>query len=208
MESLLARLERLEKIAVVEKTKQDVKETEVVKLNLKRSDKEEEVLLLSKVTELFKSLGGQSQEELLSKVEKFVSYGLSTIFGEDYQFVAELNVEGKDLKVEFYVRTRDLATSVTTAKGGGVAEVVSILLQLFFVVALGDKFAPFVLMDTAMLHISPEYHAKVSALLKELSDKLNLQIVLIANVNEYGAYADKVYRFNQVGGHTRVEEEK
>lgn len=208
LQELETRLSRLTDWAKEEQLKIKVKETERLQLELKKTEKADVSKVLVQVGELFKSIGGGSQEDLLKKLGQFVSYGLVAVFGEGYHFIPELSVEGKEFRVEFYVETGELRSGVANARGGGVAEVVSILLQVFFLVALKDKYAPFLFLDTAMVHISEQYHSSVSALLKELSDKLGIQVVLIANVNAYGAYADRVYHFTQEGGKTIVEQEK
>ena len=205
LEGLRERLAQLVKVAEKEQVRVDVKETERTKLRLSVTAKQDQNKTLLKVVELFKSLGGVHERELLDSLETFVSYGLSCVFGEQYKFRAEMSLEGKDLRVEFCVVTGKLQTSVTDAKGGGVAEVVSILLQLFFVVVLGDTLAPFLLLDTAMVHLSKDYYKRMSFLLKELCEELNMQVVLLTHSEDYGSEADKVYKFSQERGKTEVE---
>jgi len=211
-ESVLAelqeRLERLSTFAEKEKVKVDVKEAEKTKLQLSIKDKNTQSQVLLKVVELFKSLGGENERGLLNKLEAFVSYGLCAVFGEDYSFITELGSEGKDLRVDFFVQTGEIKGGVVNAKGGGIADVVSILLQLFFVVVLRGTLAPFLLLDTAMVNLSKCYHSNMSTLLKELCEQLDIQIVLLAHAGEYGDYADKLYRFSQEEGKTIVEEVK
>lgn len=208
VDSLEARLSKLSEWAKEEKLKTKLAEKQRLKLELTRTEQESLSKVLVQVGELFKSLGGGTQEELLSKLSQFVTYGLVAVFGEGYRFEPELNVEGKEYRITFYIETDEVRGQVDKAKGGGVAEVVSILLQVFFLVALRDRYAPFLFLDTAMVHISEQYHGNVSALLKELSDKLGIQVVLIVNTNSYGEYADRVYHFTQEGGKTIAEKEK
>ena len=208
IEEFEKRLSHLSEWVKEEKLKTKLRAEQKLKLELTRTEKEELSKVLVQVGELFKSLGGDTQEDLLKKMSQFVTYGLVAVFGEGYSFVPTLNVEGKEYRVTFYVETGEVRGQLGTARGGGVAEVVSILLQVFFLVALKDRYAPFLFLDTAMVHISEQYHASVSALLKELSEKLGIQVVLIVNANTYGAYADRVYHFTQEGGKTIVEQEK
>jgi hypothetical protein len=208
-EQILADLEKrlgqLISVAEREKMRKEVKETEKTKLLLSVDEKKSLSTVLLQVAEFFKTLGGEQEQELLNKLEMFVSYGLSTVFGASYQFVTQLGVEGKDLKVDFFIRTNDLQSDVAGAKGGGVAEVVSILLQLFFVIAMRGVLCPFLLLDTAMVHLSEKYHANMSTLLKELAEKLKIQVVLLAHSGEYGESADRLYRFTQRDGKTIAE---
>ena len=59
-----------------------------------------------------------------------------------------------------------------------------------------------IIMDTALVHLSDQYHERMSALLKELSEKLDLQILLMIHSMAFGKYADKLYLFEQEDGKT------
>jgi len=199
------RLSTLEAVIHRENIRTEITEQEKIRLEISADDKKESNEILLKVVELFKNLGGDHEATILSKLEKFVSYGLSSVFGERNLFKTLLSTEGKDLKVDFYVDVEGIPCSVTDAKGGGVAEVVSLLLQLFFVVAAGDKTSPILILDTAMVHLSEHYHRNMSALMRELAHKLKLQVILMAHSGEYGEFADTLYHFSQVDGKTKAK---
>lgn len=203
--SIDERLENLERLVLREKTKKEVSGEERLKLQLSKEEKTRDSTVLLQVVELFKSLGGETQETLLASLKKFVTFGLQSVFGSLYSFNPVMVTEGKDVKVDFYVKTDEVEGKVTDAKGGGVAELVSILIQIYFMRVLKDEFRQVMILDTPMIHISKRYHGKVSALLKQLSEKLGMQIVLLTNTESFAEYADKAYQFTQVDGKTKVE---
>jgi len=208
LNQLSQRLSKLSKLVEKECMRKNIEASEKTKLSLSLEEKREASLILLQVVELFKSLGGEQEEDLLKKLETFVSFGLASVFGESYEFKTQMGVEGKDLRVDFFVQTGELQGSVTDARGGGVAEVVSILLQLFFIICQKGRLAPFLLLDTALVHLSEEFHGRMSALLKELCEHLGLQILLFAHSGEYGNSADCLYRFSQEDGKTVVVKER
>jgi hypothetical protein len=199
------RLKNLESLVLREEAKKEVTGEERLKLQLRKEEKQGDSTLLLQVVEVFKMLGGETQESLLANLERFVSFGLQYVFGEGYKFVPSYDSSGKDVAVDFYVQTGDVCGRVADAKGGGVAEVVSMLIQVFFMRVLQDEFQPVLILDTPMVNISKRYHGKVSALLRQLSDKLGMQIILITNTESFTEYADKAYEFTQVNGETKVE---
>jgi len=202
------RLDSLLDVVKREKVKSEVREAQSVKLRLSIDDKQELNTTLLQVTELFKSMGGVKEQEVLEKLEEFVSYGLSAVFGASYSFITELITKGKDIRVEFQVKTADLQSDVSSAKGGGVAEVVSILIQIFVVVILKGSIAPVMFLDTALVHLSPQYHGNMSVLLREITTRAGIQIIMLANLGTYGESADVLYRFSQSDGKTIVHREK
>ena len=186
-----------------EQIKKKAWEVERRKLLLDIDDKRDFTGILLQVVELYKELGGENEQQILERVQDFVSYGLSAVFGENYQFITKIRTEGKELKVDFGIRTDGLQTSVVGAKGGGVAEVVSILLQLFFV--LVDKsLSRFVVLDAALIHLSEKYWKNMSQLLAEICAKSDIQVLLLAHAGDYGAYADVLYEFTQREGKTKA----
>jgi len=202
--SLSDRLARLEDLVNREAVKVSVQEVEKVKLEISVKDKEELTTILSMVVELFKQMGGSHERELLIKLEQFVNYGLSIVFGENNKFLAEFRSEGKDVHVDFLIESNMARCDVVEAKGGGLAEVVSILLQFFFVIVVRGKIAPIFVMDTALVNLSDAYCEKASELLKELCDKLDLQLIFLTHSKDFGKFADKLYEFSQEDGKTIV----
>jgi hypothetical protein len=202
------RLEFISSLITRNKIEKDVNEKTMVRLDLTMEDKRESNETLLKVAELFKSLGGSHEKDLLDKLSKFVNYGLVVVFGGHGIFVPAMSLDGKDIRVDFFIEVEGSLCGIADAKGGGVAEVVSILLQLFFMVVMrGQGVGDVLIMDTALVHLSDQYHERMSALLKELCDKLNIQIILMIHSMAFGKYADKLYLFRQEEGKTIVTEE-
>lgn len=206
LKELRKRLERVHSIILKNRIERDVNESMMMKLELDIADKQEFSETLLKVVELFKSLGGSHEKDLLEKLGRFVNYGLSVVFGGHGKFTPMMSVEGKDVRVDFFIEVDGTLCGVTDAKGGGIAEVVSILLQLFFMVVMrGKGVGDVLIIDTALVHLSDQYHEKMSALLKELCDRLEIQIVLMIHSAAFGKYADKLYLFEQENGKTIVD---
>jgi hypothetical protein len=161
------------------------------------------------VAELFKALGGSHEKDLLDKLQKFVNYGLTVVFGGHGIFVPVMSLEGKDIRVDFFIEVEGSLCGIADAKGGGVAEVVSILLQLFFMVVMrGQGVGDVLIMDTALVNLSTVYYQRASALLKELCDKLDIQIIFLTHSEDFGNFADVVYRFFQDENKTVAERMK
>lgn len=200
---LKARVDSVLEVIRAEGIKKKAWEVERRKLLLGVDNRRELTGILLQVVELYKELGGENEQQVLERVQDFVSYGLSAVFGDNYQFITKMRTEGKELKVDFGVNTGGLQTGVVGAKGGGLAEVVSILIQIFFV--LVDKsLSRFIILDAALIHLSEKYWKNMSQLLSEICGKSDIQILLLAHTGDYGAYADVQYEFTQREGKTEA----
>lgn len=203
LNDLKARVDKILSTVQTEQIKKKTWEVERRKLLLGVENRRELTGILLQVVELYKELGGDNEQQILERVQDFVSYGLSAVFGDNYKFLTKMRTEGKELKVDFGVVTNGLQTGVVGAKGGGLAEVVSILMQLFFI--LVDKgLSRFVVLDAALIHLSEKYWRNMSQLLSEICGKSDIQILLMAHAGDYGAYADIQYEFTQREGQTKV----
>lgn len=202
LSDLKARVDKTLSAIQAEQIKKRAWEVERRKILLGVENRRELTGILLQVVELYKELGGENEQQVLERVQDFVSYGLSAVFGEGYKFLTKIRTEGRELRVEFGIETNGLQTSVIGAKGGGVAEVVSILMQLFFI--LVDKsLSRFVILDAALIHLSERYWKNMSQLLSEICSKSDIQILLMAHAGDYGAYADVLYEFTQREGKTK-----
>jgi len=197
-------------IRIVERVQveREVKEKEIIHLQMQRDTKKQLKEIYVQVAELFKQLGGQQQETLIKEISRFVNFGLRNVFGNEYTFIADIRVDTSNVTVDFRIKTADVESPLIDAKGGGVVEVVSILLQIFFLIVLKSTLTPVLILDTALIHLSDEYHSKMSRLLSQLCQKFDIQIILFTHSGEYGDCADKLYRFYQIDGRTQVEVSK
>jgi hypothetical protein len=202
LETLKERINHLEELVKREAIKKDVYQTGKLQLELSKKDKEGMTDTLLQVMELFKKLGGTREEELLRKLETFINYGLALVFQDKEQFIASIDSSGKDIRVDFFIKTGEAVCDVTEAKGGGVAEVVSILLQIFFVAVMRGTLAPILIMDTGLVHLSDHYHKAMSMLLRDLCHNLGMQVILLTHAGDYGESADVLYQFTQEEGKT------
>ena len=184
------------------------REEQRLKLEADLSKKRLGSIVLLQVVELFKKIGGDGEEELLKKLDKFISYGLSFVFGEAFTFKSMMVTDGKDVRLQFKIVQGDRVVDIEDACGGGLVEVVSLLMQVFFIVMGKGRFAPFLLLDTALIQLSDDYISHMSELLREISYGVGIQIVLLTHARNFGEAADVVYNFTQIEGKTSVERVK
>lgn len=178
---------------------------EIAELEEYRTAAEEAVEVLS-------SFADQRQEELQRQVEGLVTEGLRTVFGDqDLEFRMVATRRGKLANVDLLVRSRDangdwLETSVMDARGGGVAAVAGFMLRLV-VLLLKPGARKLLVLDEVFAQLSAEYEPRMAEFLKELVERTDAQVLLVTHSDTYAEYADRVYRFSNVGGSTKVADD-
>jgi len=157
------------------------------------------------VSLLFQNISEQQQAVLIEKIERLVSLGLRSVFEEDMTFIIKMQSKADQMNASFRLRdATGLETDIMDAKGGGVAVLVGVLLQIVMLTLMRGRLAQVLFLDESFSHVSDEYVPRVAVLMNTLANKLGMQIVLVTHQPEFSEDADKVYRFAKKDGQTVV----
>jgi DNA repair exonuclease SbcCD ATPase subunit len=172
----------------------------------------EEIEDFERVTGLLNSLGEERQLSAQQSIESLVTRGLQTIFDNTLSFHIVQSVRGKQAVVEFMVRTTlpgsVVETPVLEARGGGLAATIGFLLRLVvMLLSKGTQQENILVLDETFGMVSDEYLPALAGFLREIVDKTGVQILMVTHQQMWTEVADKVYRFSQVEGQTKVKEE-
>ncbi|HEC65247.1 MAG TPA: hypothetical protein ENI23_08135 [bacterium] len=165
-----------------------------------------------KLQKFFQSLGTTEQQKLRIWVQKVVTYGLESVFEDKFYFtISEPEIKANEVSLDFAVVEVDRENNKTIEcdpydeMGGGVADVLSFLLQFLLVFLLRDRVQPIIFLDEAFKHLSTQYAINMAKLLSELCAKTGMQIVLVTHSNVYIDFADTLYYVSKDGFVTTVE---
>ena len=165
---------------------------------------------LEKIAIVLSSYADERQAAIQGQIEGVVTQGLRTIFGESMSFRIVNKMVGKRPEIDFLLVSETgaepLETAILEARGGGVAAVAGFLLQAVLVLLLPNT-TPLLFLDEVFSQVSEEYRPALSQFIKELTERTELQVVLVTHSDEFVTDADRVYRFSQHNGVTKVEEE-
>lgn len=172
-----------------------IKTREAIKLGQENLD------VLAEVAEVLQQIEVLKREEIQRKVENLVTFGLRSVFKENLTFRIDSSSRAKQSTMNFRVVTQvgsdEIDTDVYSAHGGGLIQVIALLLRV--VVLLFVRPAPrrLLILDESLAHLSREYLEPAAELLSQLSNKLDLQILMVTHSPEFIDFADKVYKFSQ-----------
>lgn len=146
-----------------------------------------------------------TQENIEFHISKLVSMALASVFPEPYEFqirfVERRNTTEADL---IFLKNDNETDDILNTGGGGVADIASFALR----VALWSlkKTSPTFILDEPdkFLH-NPMYQRKASEMMKELCDKLCIQIIMISDQQNIIDAADKIIKVTNEKGVSKVE---
>lgn len=186
-------------------------------LDRKRSEVEDlsaQIVLRSKVEELFKALIDALVMNQVQAIETMVTEGLQTIFfDQDLKFEAEVRPKYNKVSIEFFIKQLEKGGLEIKGKplesfGGGPASVASLLLRVLTLLRLQKH--PLLLLDETLGAVSDDYTDNTGRFLQVLSAKMKVPILMITHKPAYLDHAQTAYRCQEVeeGGQRRIELKK
>lgn len=164
------------------------------------------IVACEEATAFLNSFADERQTKVQQQVETLVTHGVQTIFGEGLTFHVISEQKANRAEVTFSLRSmmgdQVVETPILDARGGGVAAVVGFLLRLIVTMLRDDR--PLLVLDETFAQLSADYEPRLAEFLRELVDQTGVQIVMVTHSESFSEFADKVYRFGQTKGETKV----
>lgn len=150
------------------------------------------------------------QERTLKYIEDTVTSALQYVYDDSYSFQIKYELKRGQPEVALEIVKNGIVYDNPAFFGGvGVLDVVSFVLRCVCWSLGNPKSAPVMMLDEpfSSLHGRLE-NEKMSVLVKELSEQLGIQIIIISGETALSEYADKIFTVYQNDGISYVEEKK
>lgn len=157
--------------------------------------------VLDRVLEVLRALSDLKREEMRLKIENLVTFGLRTVFKEHLTFKIVPSERAKqstmELKITSEVNGKEVDTDIIGAHGGGLVQVIALLLRIVILLFARPAPAKVLILDESLAHLSREYLEPAAELLATLSQRLGLQILMVTHSPEFEEHADRIYQFRK-----------
>lgn len=154
--------------------------------------KERNLENILKARSIVQIVAENTQKKIEFVVSNLVTTALASVFSDPYKFELRFIQRRGKTEADLIFSKRGKETDdILNAGGGGVADVASTALRISFWSIKKNNHVMFLDEPGKFLH-NPDYQQKFSDLLKEVSDKLGLQIIAISDQKEFLQSADKV----------------
>lgn len=160
-------------------------------LTATHSEQEEHLSNLEKAREVLQIVAKQTQENLTFHISGLVTTALSSIFPDPYEFVAEFVARRDKTECDLYFAKGEERFSPFSSCGGGPIDVASFALRL--VAWSLNRTVPVIVLDEPFKFLSVDLQPKASQMLKTLSSRLGLQIIMISHLPNVIDSADRIF---------------
>jgi DNA repair exonuclease SbcCD ATPase subunit len=149
---------------------------------------------LLEVRGLFQKAAQETQKKLEFHINNLVSAALASVFEEDpYEFQLEfVQKRGKTEAEVWFVRNGEKLKPID-ASGGGAVDVADLAARIAFW-SLTKKTRPLFILDEPFRNLNEGRQERALDMLRMLSEKTNLQIVMISHIKQLISGADKEFK--------------
>jgi DNA repair exonuclease SbcCD ATPase subunit len=188
----------------IRKGKYELLNSELVSIQAQTNELTQLYNSLQEEVKLLQATAQVAQSSVKSLIENLVTRGLQAIFHDrTYRFTITLGEERRAAVAEFNLeefiggewRVRDFRSV-----GGGVSDVVSVLLRITAVVLRRPSQYRLLWLDEPFKHVWTGYQSGISLFLSKIAKELDLQIILTTHCLEVTKHADETWKASKVNG--------
>ena len=152
------------------------------------------IKLLEQAQAFLQKVATDTQSELKFQIEDIVNLALETVFPNEYVFQVLFNISRGKTEAELVFLDQKTGRQIDpmNASGGGVVDLTSFALRIASY-ALEQGNDNVIILDEPFRFVSRDLVSRAGEILKVLSEKLNLQIILVTHIPELIDVADKVF---------------
>lgn len=151
----------------------------------------EELISATEAQEVMRIVAQKTQENIQYHISGLVTTAQESIFPDPYQFVAEFVQRRDKTECDFFFQKDGEKFSPFSSSGGGTIDVASFALRLVALTLSTNRRT--LLLDESFKFVSVNYQSRCSEMLKSLSEKLGLQIIMVSHLPAIIDSADKVF---------------
>ncbi len=175
------------------------------KTNQKVTEKKQELVYHEQAREIIRNVGVRTQSQLSYHISDISTLALESIFSDPYRLEVEFIQRRNKTECDLFFNRDGMQINPLSAAGGGVIDVASFALRVASWSMQKPRSRSTLLLDEPFKHLSTALLPHASAMLKQISERLGLQIILITHTDELSTMADKVYRMKMRSGRSVVQ---
>jgi len=203
----MADLSELRDKVILLKARRHVLVDDVLSLETQIYDLRKEIDDTEKAQILIKSAAQSTQETLQYHISELVSLALSSVFEDPYEFKLEFVQKRGKTEAELWFVKDEHKIKPIDASGGGAVDVASFALQLALWKIGQPQTRNTLILDEPLKWLKgDDMPVKGASIIKELSEKLGIQIIMVSHSSELIDAADTVFEVTKEDGVSEVKE--
>lgn len=195
MSAISDRVSALDKRCIVLETENNLIETQIKELTERNSSLFDRINMSVESIDFIEHMAKQERLGIKGKIEKVITKALVSIYGDEYSVEFDYSMKRMRTNVNVFLVKKSSGGDIRREMGGfggGVADTISLPLKLLVLIASksSDKI---LVADEPGKHLDANRVERFFEFLKQLSDKMNIQMIVNSHHTVATDYADVVY---------------
>lgn len=153
--------------------------------------------------QIIQEVAKKTLDQISVNVSDVVTQALHAVFPNPYDFEMEFVTRRNQTECDLWLTKSKVKIHPLEASGGGVLDVVSFALRAVFLVLKKDT-RPLLILDEPFKFVSADLQKYCGAMLKNVSDKLGFQVIMVTHIDKLIDEMDKVFRIQQINEVSRI----
>lgn len=180
-------------------------ESRLLELSETVTKTEKEIKCTEKAQAIIQKVAKDTQQELEYHISDIVSMALDTIFDEDYKFKINFIVKRNKTECELLFEKDGELMNPLEDDAGGAVDIASFALRIALWTLQAPRSRNTIILDEPFRFLSRDLIPRAALLLKELSQRLNLQFLVVSHIEGLTEEADRVFHVKLKKGVSRVK---
>ena len=155
--------------------------------------------------EIVREVGIATQNQISFHISDITSLALEAVFTNPYELKVEFVQRRNKTECDLTFARDGMQIDPLTASGVGAVDVAAFALRIASWSMAHPKSRNVIILDEPFKFLSENYQDRASAMVKELSEKLGLQFIIVTHEPILASYADKVFEVSIHRGKSKVK---
>lgn len=183
-----------------------IKKDAIKKLKQKEKELQELLSAQNEALILLQETAKETQNNLTKNMQNIVTNAIKSVFGDDYSEFS-ISFESTRNKTECQLRLKDGEELIIPEgnSGGGLMDIISNALRFGFWALVKNR--PVFILDEPFKALNgSELKRKGAEVLKQLSQELNVQMIIVSDLDHFKKIADSLFEVNKEGKISKVNQ--
>lgn len=168
----------------------------------------EAIILSEKISLVVQKLTELARKDTLDKVANIVTTALQQIKDPNLSFRINYKVEKGQAEFVIYNSKLKQEMGIMESSGGTLVDIVDFALRVSLMLKWQPQLSRVLILDESFKFVSVADRDKLASFIRELSEKLDLQIILVTHESELSVQAHKVFRISHDGIKSEIQAEQ
>lgn len=204
---MMSDIQPLRRVLEQRKGRRDQIADSLAKTEILLRDKKRDLRRHEQAREIIREVGLKTQQQLQVHISEITTLALEAVFPDPYALTAEFVQRRNKTECDLFFVRNDNRVDPLSAAGGGTVDVASFALRVASWSMRVPRSQNILILDEPFRYLSAGLLPRAGEMIKQISEKLGLQIIMVTHSEELAEAADSTYRVSIRRGVSSVEKE-